>query len=36
METYDHEVKIEDTELSKQYTTYLKNILNNLLSSDSE
>ncbi len=31
-----YEVKIEDTELSKQYTTYLKNILNNLLSSDSE
>lgn len=29
-----YEVKIEDTNLSTQYNTYLQNILNNLLSSD--
>lgn len=29
-----YEVKIEDSELSSQYTTYLKNILNNLLSNN--
>lgn len=29
-----YEVKIEDSELSTQYTTYLQNILNNLLADD--